>query len=259
MTSRPGSTAAVQPSAQVANFLRGLIASGELAPGARIPPARELAEQQGVALTTAVRAVEQLRGEGLVETVHGRGSYVRVPPNEFVRMGFPRYRRHPEGLAPNRDESARGGYLDEIDHGHRDTEAATPALAERLGISVGDPLSVVRYRWLTGGRPTQVSTQWEPLELTAGTAAEHPSSAQRGRPSVIARFDEIGLHVTEVVEEIRTRLPTDEERAMLEMPPDTPVLHVIRTHWAGDTAVETADIVIRGDRTVLRIEHPVGE
>lgn len=256
MASRPGPSA-VQPSSQVAAYLRGLIASGELQPGARIPPARELAEQQSVALTTAVRAVDALRSEGLIDTVHGRGSYVRVPPDEFVRMGYPRYRRHPEGLAPNRDEAERGHYLDEVDHGERDTAPATPTLAERLGVNIGDALSVVRYRWLRAGRPTQMSTQWEPLSLTAGTAAEHPSSAARGRPSVIARFDEIGLRVTNVVEDVRIRLPFEDERTFLELPPDTPVFHVTRTHWAAAVAVETADIIIRGDHTVLRIEHPV--
>lgn len=247
----------MQPSAQVAAHIRGLISSGELQPGARIPPARELAEQQRVALATAVRAVDTLRAEGLIETVHGRGSYVRVPPSEFTRMIYPRYRRHPEGLAPNRDEAERNRYFDEVDRGHRDTTPATPALAARLSVETGDPLSVVTYRWLRGGRPTQLSTQWEPLNITAGTSAEHPSSAARGRPSVIARFDEIGRRVTDVVEDIRVRLPDDDERSELEMAPGIPIFEITRTHFAGGTPVETADILIRGDSTVLRVEHPV--
>lgn len=251
------STSAVQPSVRVAAYLRDQIASRALLPGSKIPGSRELAEQQGVAQTTAIRAVEMLRSEGLIETVYGRGSYVATPPSMFTRMVYPRYRRHPEGLAPNRDEADRDRQFDEVDVGHRDTTSATAGVAQRLGLEEGDPLSVVTYRWLRGGRPTQISTQWEALAVTAGTSAEFPSAATRGRPGVIARMDEIGLRVTQVTEDITTRMPTEDERAQLEMPRDVPVFVVARTHWADTTAVETADIIIRGDRTVLRSEHPV--
>jgi GntR family transcriptional regulator len=250
---------AIQPSREVAEYLRARIASGELRPGARIPPARQLAAERGVALSTAVRAVAELRNEGLIDTVHGRGSFVRVPAPELVRLGGSRYRRHPQGLSPNRDEAEAGGYLDEVDRAEAGTTTATPALAKRLHVKPGAPLSVVRYRWLAAGRPTQISTQWEPLALTAGTPAEQPVSAAPGQPSVIARFDLIGLRVTRVVEDLRARMPRPEERADLEMPEGIPVLAITRTHWADATPVETADIVIRADRTVIRTEHPVGD
>lgn len=253
-----GSTTA-QPFRLVADHLRNLIHTGELVPGARLPAARDLAEEQRVALTTAVRAVELLRSEGLVDTIHGRGSYVRVQAPEFVRRGYGRYRRHPEGLSPNRDEAEAGQYLDEVDRGDRSITIATPALATRLNITPGESLSQVHYRWLAAGRPTQISTQWEPLAITKGTSAEQPVSETRGQPGVIARFDAIGLPTTRVVEDVRVRMPTDTERIELEMPDGVPVLAITRTHWAGARPIETADIVIRGDRTVLRIDQPVEE
>lgn len=253
----PQAGATTQPFRQVADHLRHLIQTGELLPGARLPAARDLAEERGVALTTAVRAVELLRSEGLVETVHGRGSYVRVPAPEFVRSGYHRYRRHPEGFAPNRDESEAGAYLDEVDRGDRSVTEATPTLAARLHVDVGEPLSVVHYRWLAAGRPTQISTQWEPLSLTIGTSAEQPASPTRGQPGVIARFDAIGLATTRVVEDVRVRLPRETERVELEMPEGVPVFEVTRTHWTVDRPIETANIIIRGDRTVLRIDQPV--
>lgn len=249
--------ATTQPFRQVADHLRQLIRTGDLPPGARLPAARELADEQSVALTTAVRAVELLRSEGLVDTIHGRGSYVRVPAPEFVRTGYKRYRRHPAGLAPNRDEAEAGGYLDEVDRGDRSTTEATPTLAARLRLDPGAPLSVVHYRWLAGGRPTQISTQWEPLSLTGDTPAAEPSPLTRGQPGVIARFDAIGLPTTRVVEDVRVRLPHEDERAELELPEGVPVFAITRTHWAGDRPIETADIVIRGDRTVLRIDQPI--
>jgi DNA-binding GntR family transcriptional regulator len=76
-------------SRQVASAIRGEINSGELAPGAKIPSVRKLAERFGVAVMTAQSAVEILRSEGLIYTSPGRGS--------FVRSGAPA--QAPEGSA----------------------------------------------------------------------------------------------------------------------------------------------------------------
>ncbi|MGW6255693.1 GntR family transcriptional regulator [Streptomyces sp. NPDC055085] len=64
-------------SRQVASAIRGEIHSGELAPRAKIPSVRNLAERFGVAVMTAQSAVEILRSEGLIYTSPGRGSFVR--------------------------------------------------------------------------------------------------------------------------------------------------------------------------------------
>ena len=50
--------------------------SGELKPGSRLPPERELARDCGVAYDTVRRAAALLRERGLIVTVHGRGTYV---------------------------------------------------------------------------------------------------------------------------------------------------------------------------------------
>ena len=61
---------------QVADHLTGRIERGELAPGSRLPPERELAEFYGVAYDTVRRATSLLRERGLIVTVHGRGTFV---------------------------------------------------------------------------------------------------------------------------------------------------------------------------------------
>jgi GntR family transcriptional regulator len=68
---------AVPPYRQLAAILREQIRSGELAPGATVPPVKRLRAEYGVAETTARKAVALLRDEGLVETVMGWGSFVR--------------------------------------------------------------------------------------------------------------------------------------------------------------------------------------
>jgi DNA-binding GntR family transcriptional regulator len=63
---------------QVADALRGEIASGALAPGDKLPSIRSLAERFGVAPMTAQSAIDMLRSDGLIYTSPGRGTYVRT-------------------------------------------------------------------------------------------------------------------------------------------------------------------------------------
>lgn len=57
-----------------------LIAAGALAPGDRLPSARELARAVGVNVNTVFAVYARLETDGLVETQHGRGSFVLAPP-----------------------------------------------------------------------------------------------------------------------------------------------------------------------------------
>ncbi|MFJ8434135.1 TetR/AcrR family transcriptional regulator C-terminal domain-containing protein [Kitasatospora sp. NPDC094019] len=55
------------PFRRIAADLRRRIATGELGPGARVPSTRRLAQDWGVALATATKALTVLRSEGLIE------------------------------------------------------------------------------------------------------------------------------------------------------------------------------------------------
>lgn len=61
---------------QVAFEIRRAIADGEAEPGERIPQAKDLAAVLGVNTNTVLRALRQLRDEGLLEV--GRGRAIRV-------------------------------------------------------------------------------------------------------------------------------------------------------------------------------------
>jgi DNA-binding GntR family transcriptional regulator len=67
---------------QVADHIAARIASGELAPGARLEGERELAEALGVAIGTVRRAVEDLRERGLVVTLPAKGTYIAEQATE---------------------------------------------------------------------------------------------------------------------------------------------------------------------------------
>jgi GntR family transcriptional regulator len=54
------------------------IGSGQLTPGQKLPPERELAESLAVARGTVTRAYEELARLNLIEVVQGRGSFVKA-------------------------------------------------------------------------------------------------------------------------------------------------------------------------------------
>lgn len=102
---------------QIAESLRRRIASGDLAPGGRLPPVRETAERWGCSPGTAGRAYEQLAGEGLIEGYAGGGTRVRpglLDPRE-AGLGWASLVNRAEGFlleaigeghAPSRAEAA---------------------------------------------------------------------------------------------------------------------------------------------------------
>lgn len=74
------STAPTTLSQTVVGGLKARILEGSLAPGTKLPSENELIEEYGVSRTVVREAVTRLRAEGLVETFHGRGSFVLAVP-----------------------------------------------------------------------------------------------------------------------------------------------------------------------------------
>ena len=62
---------------RIAAAVRNAVATGQLAPGVRLPAARDLAEQLDVNVNTVLRAYRQLSAEELVELRRGSGATVR--------------------------------------------------------------------------------------------------------------------------------------------------------------------------------------
>ena len=64
------------PYEQLRRQLAGLIGSGTLAPGDRLPPLRQLAADLGLAVGTVARAYRELESAGLVSSRRGGGTRV---------------------------------------------------------------------------------------------------------------------------------------------------------------------------------------
>ena len=66
----------VAPYEQVREQVRKQVASGELAPGTKLPPVRRLAQDLGLAANTVARAYRELEALGVIETRGRAGSVV---------------------------------------------------------------------------------------------------------------------------------------------------------------------------------------
>ena len=229
---------------QIADDLRDRILSGNLGAGDKLPSESDLMRDYDMSRTVAKMAINVLRTEGLITSHPGKGSFVRTTRN-VRRLGSERYQRRGDSSPPFASDAKAAGQGARWEHQSREERAST-VIAERLGIEPNDPVMVTEYRFFAGAEPMQLSISYEPLAITRKTPVELPEDGELA--GVIARMDTIGQHVTEVVERVTTRPPRPHETDALNIPSGVPVLCIVRTHYADATPVETADIIVPGDR-----------
>lgn len=70
---------------QIKEQIKASILSGELSEGALLPSLRQLARDLQVSLVTTTRAYSELELEGFVQTMHGKGVYVKKIDDSFIR------------------------------------------------------------------------------------------------------------------------------------------------------------------------------
>lgn len=98
------------PYEQLRRQLADLITAGQLAPGDRLPPLRQLAGDLGLAVGTVARTYRELEQEGLLTSSRGGGTRVTSPgtPPTTTR------RRLLAGMTRDFVERARGlGFTDD--------------------------------------------------------------------------------------------------------------------------------------------------
>ena len=195
---------------QISDTLRAAIASGETAPGARLPTEAALATRFAVNRHTARRALEALASDGLIRTEQGRGSFVaeRVLDYEVgARTRFSEWlsRHHREGAS--RVLSLR-------------ETTADAAVAAGLRIGPGDPAVVLERLGLADGAPVSLAYHWfSPVRLPGILVA------LRDESTITAALARVGVvDYLRQSTRVTARLPTTSEAALLEMPRARPVL-----------------------------------
>jgi GntR family transcriptional repressor for pyruvate dehydrogenase complex len=81
---------------EVVAHLEQRILSGQLAPGDKVPPERELSAALGVSRSVVREAIGRLASMGLVHSVHGSGTRVEAPNGRPITAGYQRLLRQGE-------------------------------------------------------------------------------------------------------------------------------------------------------------------
>lgn len=71
--------------AQIATQIKALIMNGTLKSGDALPSMRFLATQLRISVITTKRAYEELERNGFIETVAGKGCFVKAQNTDFLR------------------------------------------------------------------------------------------------------------------------------------------------------------------------------
>lgn len=230
---------------QILLSLTGRIESGEIGVGDRLPSEADLVADFEVSRTTARRALDELRRQGLVRREPGRGTF----------LASPRLRSNLAYLHSFSEEIERWGYTPGARLVLRERRAADEEVAARLEIEAGDRVLFVRRLRLADDRPIFVCDSHLPI-------GRFPvlEGADYGSVSLSKLFEErTGLEVEHARQWIGAATANDDVAGLLEIPPGVPVLRVRRvTLVTGDAPVESVEAYFHPERYQHYNELSVG-
>ncbi|MFE5656190.1 GntR family transcriptional regulator [Streptomyces sp. NPDC056517] len=245
------------PYLRIADELRRRIVEHEWEPGDRLPSRAQIGQECGVGENVVRRAQELLISQGVLEGRAGSGTYV-AEPRQRVRVVRSLAREQGGGSPFRADMRALGKQGDWESR----TEAKVPAPAEiagRLGIAEGELCVRTVYEFLADGRPVQLSTSWEPYDLTSGTLIVLPEGGPHAGVGVVNRMAQIDVTISHAVEQPEPRQATAEEASLLGIQKAALVTHIRRTYYSNEgRPVETADIVVPAALCEIVYEIPIG-
>ncbi|QIZ36375.1 GntR family transcriptional regulator [Saccharopolyspora sp. ASAGF58] len=233
---------------EIAEILRGEIASGAWAVGDKLPAEPELIQRFDASRTTVRQALAELRDAGLVRMRHGVGVFVASP--RVVKRLDSR-----ERLSRARRERNEGAFLAEAQ-----VQGFTPSsnvkiwfepaqdFAELFDIDETAELCVRDRVMISDGQPVMLSVSRYPREITRGTAIEE---ADTGTGGVLARLEELGFGRFRHEEIVGAKMPDANEKQALGLGRG-PVLTVQRHTHSNGRLVEVNDMVMPAESYELR-------
>ncbi len=149
--------------AALASALRARIVAGEWPGGGALPAEQSLAAEHGVALGTLRRALDLLTDQGLIERLHGRGTFVRQGLSGAPMLRFFRFAGDAQ-VPPTSRILARHAL------------AVPSDTARQLGMAPGELALRLRRLRSVGGQPALFEEIWLPLPLFAPLQEGDPAT-----------------------------------------------------------------------------------
>lgn len=205
-----------------------------LQPGSPLPDERTLAASFETSRTTIRQALQELSREGRIMRRQGHGTFVAEPKLTLpLRLSSHTEDMHELGMVPSsRVLSVTDEYADDT-------------IGDALGISAGDPITVISRVRLADGIPLA-------LEINHLSQARFPGIARLINDHVSLYeilVDDYAVTPDHALETIESAPATPEEAKLLETEIGTPMMLMSRQSFESDgDAFEYVRSVYRGDR-----------
>jgi GntR family transcriptional regulator len=238
---------------QITDDLRAKIDDGTYGPGALLPSEPELAAKYGVSRQTARAALKALEQEGLIVVHSTRGRTVRTRPPLRRVSSARRHASHRQSGKPEFDTEA-------IAQGQAPSRrmlmvgrgTAPRDVAAILGTEPGQDVVIRQRLQLLDGVPAVISTSYYPLWVAEGTRLESVGALPEGPDNFI---EQLGHRFARGMELLQARMPTREERRLLELDPGVPVVRMLHIDYdPNGRTLQVADDLYAADRHEFAFE-----
>lgn len=225
---------------QAVDYVQAEIAEGRLAPGARLPPERELCERLSISRVTLRKALGRLVSDGVLESSHGRGW--------FVARGGASRKDWPNSLESFSETAERMGLVATSRILRWEVAAATLDEAEELSIAPGTPVFHLERVRLLNDVPIAIDDSRVPTDLVPGL-----DDVDFSRASLYDELAKAGLDLGRAESTIEAREADEFVSANLSIPIGKPVLVMRQVVVdAADRPMFMSRILYAGDRYRLR-------
>jgi len=197
---------------QISHILMQKIEEGEYQPGSRLPTEADLSKQFGVNRHTAREALKQLKNDGVVFSVKGKGNFVTETKIRYRVSKKVRFTSSilEAGLTPGTEMIGTG------------RKAADDELAGKLGLVAGEPVLTLEMLRFASDIPFMIATSCLPAARFIGLGERMNASASLYE---LLR-EQFGIEPSRAESVFETVMPDERDMRLLQITSTVPLLLV---------------------------------
>lgn len=215
----------------------------ELEPHELLPSERELVAVYGLSRTTVRQALQELEKLGYIYKTHGKGTYVSDLDKRATNLSDS-YSFTEQMLSMGKKPETRVLSFEKVE--------ASKFFAKHLQVTIGTPLLKIKRLRLADGEPMMLERTYLPFQLFSSLTADMVES----KPL----YDIVAQDYKQVIkmahEEFFASIVRFNEADILDIPKESPVLHLTRTTYnAKNQIIEFTLSVARADQFKYKVTH----
>ena len=226
---------------QIKNTIQNNIRSGDWSSGKKLPSENELVDALGVSRMTINRALRELTQDGLINRVHGIGSFVADTPRHASLIEL-------KDIAIEIEQNGRrhtSQVLSLI------SEAANPEIALQMQVAAGKQMYFLNAVHNQDDIPIQLESRYVNPDLMPDFLRQDFSRAT-STSYLLKQF-----HPDEMEHIVRAVMPDEQTREMLLIEYSEPCLQLSRRTWKNDQVVTYVTMTYPSSRYNLGARYAI--